>query len=131
MALAAAVTIDPSPLVLRRALAGSALGWLALFGPLAALAVAGSGLTGDTLSLIVAGGRCSRSALAGLAATTGDVTDDRTDAFGRVGAVVVFGVAILMAAGAAVIIVSLGRAIWRAFTTQHGVDRLPWGTAWC
>ena len=38
-----------------------------------------------------------------------------------------FAIAILMAAGAAVVATSLIRAVWRALTSLDPLDRLPWG----
>lgn len=125
LALAGAVTIDPRPLVLRQALAGAALVWLVvLAGGLLYAAYAGRfGIdTWQGVALIAADGL----GLVALAATTDD-TQGGTGALGRLGTVVTFALAILMAAGAAVIATSLVRATWRAVTSADPLDRLPWG----
>ncbi len=127
-AIGAAVTIDPRPLLLRRALAGTALVWLAILALMIA-AWASAGRSGVDLWMTVVVTAADGLALAGLAAMTGDVADDRTGAFGRLGAVVVFAVAIFMAAAAAVSLTSLVRAIWHAITSGDPLDRLPWGLA--
>ena len=51
------------------------------------------------------------------------VPDPRT----RFAAVIVFALAIFMATGAAVVIVSVVRAIWRSVSRGEHLDRLPWG----
>ena len=126
LAMAGAVSIDPRPLILRRALAGSALVWLVIlawaFDP-QAIGRPNGAVAWVVLALLAADGL----ALAGLAATTGDVTADRTDPLGRFGAVLAFAVAIIMAAGAAVVAASVARAVWRAITHGDPLDRLPWG----
>ena len=125
-ALAGAVTIDPRPLVLRRALAGTALVWLVILA-LTAVSRAGAGPPSADLLMILAVALADGLALAGLAATTGSLTGDRTSAFGRLGAVVVFAIAIFTAAVAAVSLTSLARAIWRSIAQGDPLDRLPWG----
>ena len=126
VALAAAVTIDPRPLVLREALAGAALVWLVLLVLAVLIAVSvgrkGTG-TWQAIALIAADG----IGLVALADTTGDFERDQAAAFPRFRAVVTFAIAILMAAGAAVVLTSLVRAMWRALTSMDPLDRLPWG----
>jgi heat shock protein HtpX len=125
LALAGAITIDPRPLILRRALAGAALVWLVLL-TCAFLLEASTGRRGpDTWVpfLLLA---ADSLALVGLAATTKGITDDRTDPRGRVGAVVGFAFSILMASGAAVITINLSSALWYAITRGDPADRLPW-----
>jgi len=126
LAMAGAVAIDPRPLVLRRALAGSALVWLITLTGLLLLTANAGRLDPDVPVLLVLVA-LDGFALVGLAATTGNVTDDGTDPLGRLGAVVAFSIAILMAAGAAVVSASVARAVWRATTRGDPLDRLPWG----
>jgi heat shock protein HtpX len=125
MALAGAVTIDPRPLVLRRAVAGAALVWLVLL-TWAFLLEANAGQrdanTWLPLLLIAA----DSLGLAGLAATTGSDLDDQMGPLDRIAAVVVFAGAILMAAAAAVVTSSLVGALWHAITRGDPLDRLPW-----
>jgi len=125
LALAGAVAIDPRPLILRRALSGAALVWLVLLTLTFLLGASARQRGPDTWLpfLLVA---ADSLALAGLAGTTKGVTDDRTDPRGRVGAVVGFAAAILMASGAAVVTTSLVTALWDAITRGNPVDRLPW-----
>ena len=126
LALAAAVTIDPRPLVLRQALAGAALVWLVLL-VLAVLFAVSAGRQGtgtwQVIALIAADG----VGLIALADTTLDGGRDVPGPFGRLRAVVTFAIAILMAAGAAVVVTSLVRATWRAVSSMDPLDRLPWG----
>lgn len=125
LALAAAVTIDPQPLFLRQALAGAALVWLVILlaGVLYAAYAGRLGLdTWQSVALVAADGL----GLVALTATTGAGTDEKTGALGRLATVVTFALAILMAAGAAVIATSLVRATWRAVSSADPLDRLPW-----
>ena len=126
LALAGAVTIDPRPLVLRQALAGAALVWLVIFSGAVLYAMYSGRLGIDTwqgVALIAA----DAFGLIALAATTVHGDQDQPSALGRLGAVVTFALAILMAAGAAVVVTSLVRALWRAITSADPLDRLPWG----
>jgi len=125
LALAAAVSIDPRPLLLRRALAGAALVWLALLG-VTILVEAGAGLLDADLWLLVGIAAADGAAMIGLAATTDDVSDDRSAPLWRFAAVVAFAAAFLMAATAAVACASLALAVWRAVTTGEAVERIPW-----
>ncbi len=128
LALAAAVSIDPRPIQLRQSLAGAALVWL---GVLIVLAIGAAGASRATreewlfvvLAVVVA------SALGDLVVTTQAIAGPSGDIgpFQRLGAVVVFAVAIFMASGAVVIVVSLARAVWRFIARGEPVDRLPWG----
>ena len=79
--------------------------------------------TWQAVALIAADG----FGLVALASTTTRDGLDEAGAMGRLGTVVTFAVAILMAAGAAVIATSLARAAWRAITSADPLDRLPWG----
>jgi hypothetical protein len=126
LALAGAVTLDPRPIVLRRALAGAALVWLVILGG-ALVALLTAGRTGPTTWTLVVLAACDSVALAGLAATTGDIATGPKDPLGRFGAVIVFAAAILMAIGAAVIVLSLVRLAWRIVSQATSLDRLPWG----
>ncbi|MFL5710596.1 MAG: M48 family metallopeptidase [Chloroflexota bacterium] len=130
LALAAALVIDPRPMPLRQALGGAALVWLVV---LVIIAIGATGLArsrGDGWLLVVLvaviGG-----ALVDLAVTTPSVVDAGSSgppaAMARLGAVILFALAIFMATGAAVIFVSLARAIWRSATRGEAIDRLPWG----
>lgn len=125
-ALAGAVTITPGSLVLRRALAGSALVWIVFLAGALLLRLDATSTDHDSIPLIlllIAIGL----ALVGLGATTADSPGGWTDATGRFGIVIAFAAAIVMAAGAAVLLVSLARAAWRAIARQEGLDRVPWG----
>ena len=125
LALASAVAIDPRSLILRRALAGAALVWLVLLSAAFLFAVNGGGLDTNVwmpFLLITA----TSVALVGLILTTEGMTDDQTDLTGRIGAVVSFAVAILVAAIAAVVSVSLSLALWHVITRGDPIDRLPW-----
>lgn len=126
LALAGAVTLDPGPIVLRRALAGSALVWLVILaGTLAALRYTGRP---DTASAIVGAlAVVDAVALVGLMLTSGPISTGPTDPLGRFGAVIVFAAAILMATGAAVLLLSLVRSVYRIVTQGESLDRLPWG----
>jgi len=126
LALAAAVTIDPRPLVLRQALAGVALVWLVILAGGVLYAVYAGRLGIDMwqgVALIAA----NALGLVALAATTIHGSQGQPGALGRLGAVVTFAVAILMAVGAAVVVTSLVRAAWRVVTSADPLDRLPWG----
>ena len=128
LALAAAVSIDPRPLQLRQSLAGAALVWL---GVLIVLAIGAAGASRATREewLFVVLAVVGRIALGDLVVTTQAVAGPSGDIgpFQRLGAVVVFAVAIFMATGAVVIVVSLARAVWRFIARGEPVDRLPWG----
>jgi len=129
LALAAALVIDPSPMPLRQALAGSALVWVVV---LVIIAIGATGLArsrGEVWLLVILAAVVD-GALVDLALTTPSIADpDRTapPTMARVGTVILFALAIFMATGAAVIVVSLARAIWRSVTRGEGFDRLPWG----
>ena len=124
-AIGAAVAIDPRPVLLRRALAGSALAWLAILATGLVLEI-GEGVAAGDLVAVIALMIAIVGGLLGLAASTPAVSDDRTPALGRVGAVVVFAIAILAAAAAVVVAIDLVVAAIGA-VSQGGVgDRLPW-----
>ena len=128
LALAAALVIDPRPLPLRQALGGAALVWLVV---LVIIAIGATGLARSRaeLWLLVILAAVDGAALGDLAVTTRSVSDRNapTGLFARVGAVILFALAIFMAIGAAVIVVSIARAIWRSLTRGEAIDRLPWG----
>jgi heat shock protein HtpX len=126
LAMAGAVAIDPRPLILRRALAGAALVWLIILAGTTLVEANGGRLATNVWTPFLLG-VADGVGLAMLAATTGDVTDDRTDDLGRLGAVVAFAGAIVVAAGAAVAGASLAGALWLALTRGDPADRLPWG----
>lgn len=124
-AMAGAVVLDPGSIIMRRALAGAALVWLVFLTAAFLLAANAGRLGADALVLFLMVAAIG-IALGGLAATTGDVTEDETDPLGRLGAVVAFAVAILMAAGAAVVVVSLAGAVANAVSRDESLDLLPW-----
>jgi heat shock protein HtpX len=128
LALAAAVSIDPRPLQLRQSLAGAALVWLVVLVVIA-VGAAGASRSSREAWLLVILAVAVGAALVDLAVTTKVVAGPTGDVgpFQRLGAVIVFALAIFMAAGAAVIVVSLVRAVWRSIATGQPVDRLPWG----
>jgi heat shock protein HtpX len=126
LALAGAVTIDPRPLVLRQALAGAALVWLAILSAGVLYAAYAGRLGIDTwqgVALIAA----DALGLVALAATTVHGSEGQPGAMDRLGAVITFAVAILMAVGAAVVATDLVRTAWRVITSADPLDRLPWG----
>ncbi|HEX6869063.1 MAG TPA: M48 family metalloprotease [Candidatus Limnocylindrales bacterium] len=128
LALAAALVIDPRPIQLRQAVGGAALVWLVV---LVIVAIGATGLArsrGEVWLLVVLA-VVDGAALIDLALTTPSVAGETTppSRFARVGAVILFALAIFMATGAAVIVVSLARAIWRSVTRGEPIDRLPWG----
>lgn len=126
LAMAGAVTLDPRAIVLRRALAGAALVWLVILGGvLGALLATGRPEPAFWILGILA--VIDGLALLGLAATTGDIAAGPKDRLGRFGAVIVFAAAILMATGAAVIVLSLVRSVWLIVGQSGSLDRLPWG----
>ena len=116
LSLAGAVTIDPRPLVLRQALAGAALAWLVIFSGAVLYAMYSGRLGIDTwqgVALIAA----DVSASSRWRPRPFVATWTNRGALGRLGAVVTFALAILMAAGAAVVVTSLVRALWRAISS--------------
>ena len=128
LALAAALVIDPRPILLRQALGGAALVWLAV---LVIVAIGATGLAhsrGEVWLLVILAA-VDGAALVDLAVTTRSVSDRGTPAgpVARVGAVILFAMAIFMATGVAVIVVSIARAIWRSLTRGEAIERLPWG----
>ncbi len=128
LALATAVSIDPRPPQLRQSLAGAALVWLVVLVVIA-IGAAGASRSAREAWLLVILAVAVGAALVDLALTTRVVAGPAGDVgpFQRLGAVIVFALAIFMAAGAAVIVVSLVRAVWRAIAKGESVDRLPWG----
>ena len=127
LALAAAVTIDPGPLLLRQGLAGAALAWLVMLVGIAAIWSIGRPIDDPiVLVLLVA---ADGAALADLASTRSDESpiERTTDPFDRFGAIVTFATAIVGAAAAAVIVVSMAAALSRAVAGEDPLDRLPWG----
>ena len=121
-----ALTIDPRPLPIRRALAGAALLWL-FFLAAVVLVRAGQGridaylLGAAVLAAIIAG------ALLALMATTSDVSDERLpEPLGRLAATVTFSIAILVAGVALVLVATC--ITWVLRTVQEGTlpQKLPW-----
>jgi len=125
LAIAGAVTIDPYELLLRRALAGAALAWLVIL----ALTLISESSSGAAVSDMLVTGMpmlLIGLTLGDLATTTAEMTGDRTDLAGRLGAVVVFAIAIVAAAGAAVAVVALIGAVVNAIASGDPAGRLPW-----
>jgi len=127
-ALAAALVIDPGPMPLRQALGGAALVWLVV---LVVIAMGATGLArsrGEVWLLVILAA-VDGAALVDLAVTTPSASDRGAPAgpIARTGAVILFALAIFMATGTAVIVVSLARAVWRSITRGESIDRLPWG----
>ena len=132
LALAAALVIDPRPMPLRQALAGSALVWVVV---LVIIAIGATGLArsrGEVWLLVILAAVVD-AALVDLAVTTPSVAGPDSTAppaaMARLGTVILFALAIFMATGAAVIVVSLARAIWRSVTRGEGLERLPWAVS--
>jgi heat shock protein HtpX len=125
LALAAAVAIDPRPVLLRRALAGAALVWLVLLGITIVAGVAGGILDPDLWLLAILAAACAGS-MAGLASTTDDVSGERRAPIWRFAAVVAFAVAILVAVAALVAIAGLVVAVWESITAGGTRERVPW-----
>ena len=84
-AIGAAVAIDPRPVLLRRALAGSALAWLAILATGAGARDRRRRRRSRDLVAVIALMIAIVGGLLGLAASTPAVSDDRTPALGRVG----------------------------------------------
>ena len=130
VSLAAAVTIDPRPLVFRRALAGTALAWTVILASVISAMRAGSDADRPIEVVVLAVLVVVAVALVGLGMTTvTDETSGRPDWIARIGAAVAFAIAIVLSAGVVVGIASLGRAVWRSIAEGHGLDRLPWDLA--
>jgi heat shock protein HtpX len=127
VALAAALVIDPRPIPLRQALAGTAIVWLVV---LIVIAVGATGLArsrGEVWLLVLLAAVIG-SALVDLAVTTPAASDGSAPPgpFARLATVILFAFAIIMATGALVIAASIARAIWRSVTRGVPLDRLPW-----
>jgi heat shock protein HtpX len=121
------VAIDPRPLVTRRMLAAAALLWLLLLVAAVALEIA-DGVPASSWILLVIVAAIDALGLLGIAATTPVVTDERLpDPLGRLGAVVVFVVAIMVASGAIIVAVSVVIGTWNAIVAGTISQRLPWG----
>jgi heat shock protein HtpX len=128
VSIAGAVTIDPHALELRRALAGAALAWLAIIA-LTLVAESNSGVAVSEMLATAIPMLLLGLTLTDLAMTTPEMTGDRTDAAGRLGAVVVFAVAIVAADGLAVVLVALVGATVDALASGDLAGRLPWAAA--
>jgi len=125
--LGAAVTVDPRPLTVRRALAGTALAWLLVLAPSALLRASEVGIDAIVVALVVLA-IVDAAALLALAATTPGVSPDELPGpLGRLGAVVVFTVAVVAASIAVVVVVAVALAVWRAIVLGTVSERLPWG----
>jgi len=125
--LGAAVTVDPRPLAVRRALAGTALAWLLVLAPSALLRASEVGIDAIVVALVVLA-IVDAAALLALAATTPGVSPDELPGpLGRLGAVVVFTVAVVAASIAVVVVVAVALAVWRAIVLGTVSERLPWG----
>ena len=125
--MGAALAIDPRPLAARRALAGAALLWLQFLAA-AALLRAVDGRIDANVAILVVLAAVDGGALLALAATTPEVTSERLPGpLGRLGATVLFTVAILAAAILIIVVASVGIALWNAVLTGTLSSRLPWG----
>ena len=130
VSLAAAVTIDPRPLVFRRALAGTALAWTVILASVIAAMRAATDVDRPIEIVVLAVLVAVAVSLVGLGMTTfTDESAGRPDWIARIGAAVAFAIAIVLSAGVVVGIASLGRAVWRSIAEGHGLDRLPWDLA--
>jgi heat shock protein HtpX len=126
LSLAAAVTIDPRSLVLRRALAGTALAWTAILAGVI-VGLERSGADAPVAALVVMGMISVAVALGGLGLTTDAVAGGApTDWAARFGIVLVFAIAIVISAGVVVGIASIARDVGRSLNAGHGLERLPW-----
>jgi len=126
VSLSAAVTIDPRPLVFRRALAGTALAWTAILASIIAAMRAASDIDRPLQLVVLAALVAVAIALVGLGMTSAaDATAGRSDWITRIGAALAFAIAIVLSAGVIVGIVSAGRAIWRSIAEGHSLERLP------
>jgi heat shock protein HtpX len=124
-ALAIAVTIDPRPPALRRALAGAGLGWMAIMAGTALIAgSANRGLAADRVLLVAAA--ATGIALWVLAATTPSTDDDPMPVGARLGSVIAFAVAIVISAAAAVVVVDIAIRLIRVVLGGEAAERLPW-----
>lgn len=124
-ALAAAVAIDPRPLLLRRALAGAALVWLVILTVSVATGIGGVLPAADLWVMAILALACAGS-MVGLATTTDDVSDEQRSAVWRFGAVIAFAVAILVAAAALVAFASLVITIVASIAAGDTPVRTPW-----
>ena len=123
-ALAIAVTIDPRPRALRRALAGSALAWIAILAGTALIAaMANRGITADRV-MLVAAGAVGLALLALVRTTPRDVEQPPTDE--PAGGVIVFAIAIVTASAAAVVVVDIVIRLTRVVIGGETAGRLPW-----
>ena len=130
ISLAAAVTIEPRPLVFRQALAGTALAWTTILAAVLAVMQADEDVNRALEVVVLAVLVTVSIALVGLGMTTDrDAARVRPDWIARIGAAVVFAIAIGLSAGVVVGIASLGRAVWQSLADGHGLGRLPWDLA--
>jgi len=128
LSIAGAVTIDPHELVPRRALAGAAMAWLAILAISLVSESNARAAVSEVVTVVVPMVLIGLT-LTDLAVTTPEMTGDRTDMAGRLGAVVVFAVAIVAAAGLAVALVALIGAVVDAVASVDPAGRLPWAAA--
>jgi heat shock protein HtpX len=126
-ALAGAVTIDPRPLALRRALAGTALAWTVLLAGVVGVVGFADEADRPIAILFIAVLGAVTVALAGIGLTT-DVSSlgGEPDWIARFGAIVIFAAAIVLASGVVVGVVGIARAAWRSIGGGVGLERLPW-----
>jgi heat shock protein HtpX len=124
-ALAIAVTIDPRPPTLRRALAGAGLAWLVIMAGTALIAgMANRGLVADRVMLVAA--VVTGIALWMLAVTTPSAEGDPARVEERIGSVVAFAIAIVISAAAAVVVVDIVIRLSRVVIGGETAERLPW-----
>lgn len=123
--IATAVALDPRPVVLRQALAGAALVWVVI-AVTTFLIPATSGRLWSLMWPSVLLAAVVGVSLYTLAATTEDGAGPHREPLERFGQVVVFALAILAAAGAAVVVVTIARGLWSSLGRTDGFERLPW-----
>jgi heat shock protein HtpX len=126
-ALAGAVTIDPRPLALRRALAGTALAWTVILAGVVGAVGLGDEADRPIAIVVIAVLGAVTVALAGIGLTTdAGSLGGEPDWIARFGAILIFAAAIVMATGVVVGAISVVRAVWRSVGGGLPLERLPW-----
>jgi heat shock protein HtpX len=127
VSLAAAVTIDPKPLIVRRALAGIALAWAVILGAVVAVLLRTDDVSRPIAAVVIGALAAVTVALAGIGLTTDPETlpGDR-GWIPRLAAVTFFGASIVMATGVVVVFVSAVRLLWRWIANPQTLERMPW-----
>jgi heat shock protein HtpX len=127
VALAGAVTIDPRPLALRRALAGTAFAWTVILAGVVGAVGLGDDTDRPIAIVVIAVLGAVTVALAGIGLTT-DIGSlgGEPDWIARFGAILMFAAAIVMATGVVVGAINVVRAVWRSIGGGVPLERLPW-----